>query len=64
VVTINKLNDVPPNSLRNQNVGSKSKQWKKNKIKAHFLTHSISKVRGHVGAPRWDQNKLISESSK
>ncbi len=64
MVTINKSNDVPPNSLRDQNVGSKSKQWKKKKVRAHSLTHSISKVKGHVGAPRWDQNKLIKESSK
>ncbi len=45
MVTINKLNDVPRNSLRNQNVGSKLKQWKKKKIKAHSLTHSISKIK-------------------
>jgi hypothetical protein len=38
------LVDTPPNFLRNPNVGPKVKQWKRKKIKAHYLTYSISKV--------------------
>jgi len=33
---------VPPNSLRDPNVGPKTKQWKKKKIGAYSLIHGTS----------------------
>ncbi len=39
-------NDAPPNFLRDPKVGPKAKQWKKKKVGACFLNHSILKVEG------------------
>ncbi len=64
MVTINKLNDMPPNSLKDPNLSFKMKQRKKKRVRAHFLIRNTSRVEGHVEAPKWDQNKLTSESSK
>jgi hypothetical protein len=44
----------PPNSLRNPNVGPKTKQWKKEKVGSCSLIRSISRVGRHARAPRWD----------
>jgi hypothetical protein len=48
------LTNMPPNSLRNQNVGLKMKQWKKKGVRAHSLACSILGVGRFVGAPGWD----------
>jgi len=53
-----------PKSLKDPNVGSRAKQWRKKKVGAHSLTRSTLKRKEHVGAPRWDQNKLTSDNSK
>jgi hypothetical protein len=63
MVENNMLDDEPPNSSRDPKVGPKTKQWKK-RIGAHFLSHSISGVGGHVRAPGWDYDKLTSENSR
>jgi len=48
------INDAPPNSLKDPNVGPRAKQWKKERIEARFVICSISRVGAHVGASRWD----------
>jgi hypothetical protein len=64
VVTINKLNDASPNSLRDPNVGFKTKQQRKKKVETHSLIRNILKVKGHLGVSKWDQDKLTSKSLK
>ncbi len=46
--------DMPPNSSRDPKVGPRTKQWKKKKVGARSLTCSISRLRGHAEATRWD----------
>jgi len=46
--------DMPPNSSRDPKVGPRAKQWKKKKVGARSLTCSISRLRGHAEATRWD----------
>jgi hypothetical protein len=46
--------DLPPNSLRDPNVGPKVKKWKNKRVGARSLTCSTSGIGGHVGAPGWD----------
>jgi hypothetical protein len=43
--------DMPPNSLKDPNVGSIMKQRKK-KVGARSLTHNTLGIGGRVGAPR------------
>jgi len=40
-----------------------SETSKKIKIKAHYLVHNISGVKGCVGALGWDYDEFISKSS-
>jgi hypothetical protein len=43
---LNMASDVPPNSLRNPNVGPRVKQQKQKKIKACSLVRNTSRVGG------------------
>jgi hypothetical protein len=45
-------------------MGPRMKQWNKKRIKAHSLTHNISRVGKCAGGPGWDQDKFTSESSR
>ncbi len=56
--------NMPPNYLRNRNVGPKVKQRKNKWVGAYSLTRIISGVRGHVGALGWDYNELTSKNSR
>jgi hypothetical protein len=56
--------DTPPNSSKDPKVCPKAKQQKNKRIGAHSLTHITLRVRGHVGALGWDEDKLTSESSR
>jgi hypothetical protein len=46
--------DVPPNSLKDPNVGPKTKQHKKKKVGAHSLTCNTLGVRRHARVLGWD----------
>jgi hypothetical protein len=46
--------DAPPNYLRNPNVGFRTKQWKKKRVRACSLICCTSKVKRCAGAPGWD----------
>jgi hypothetical protein len=48
------ISDMPPNSLRDPNVGPRTKHWKKKKYGAHSLICNTSGVGGCVGTTRWD----------
>jgi hypothetical protein len=46
--------DMPPNSLRDPQVGPRVKQQQNKKIETHSLTCIIFGVGRHVEAPGWD----------
>jgi hypothetical protein len=45
-------------------VSSKVKQRKKKRVGTQSLTHSISRIKVHVGASSSDQDKFTIENSK
>jgi hypothetical protein len=64
LVDIDLHSDVPPNSLRNPNVGPITKQRKNKRIGARFLTCNTSRVGRCVGILGWDYDEFTSKSSK
>jgi hypothetical protein len=44
------MHDTPPSSLRDPNVGPRTKQWKEQIFGAHFLTRNTLGVRVHARA--------------
>jgi hypothetical protein len=48
------LIDTSPNSLRDLNVGPRTKQQKNKRIGAHSLTHNTSGLGMCIRIPRWD----------
>jgi hypothetical protein len=54
--------DAPPSSLMDSTVNPKVKTTKGEKVGAHSLVRSISKVEGRVGAPGWGLWRLTSKS--
>ncbi len=46
--------DVPPNSLKDPNVGSKAKKQKKKLVWAHLLTYNTLGVGRHADVLGWD----------